>query len=117
VNLMPLSEGENISVYLRVPENEEVWDKLDIMFATSMGTVRRNKLTDFQSIRKGGLIAMKLEDGEKLVSVKIAARMKTLCCRHRWARRSASRSMTSASSPAAPSTGVRGIKLSDKKTN
>ncbi len=73
VNILPLSEGENISVYLRVPENEDVWDNLDIMFATSMGTVRRNKLTDFQNIRKGGLIAMKLEDGEKLVSVKIAA--------------------------------------------
>ncbi len=71
VNLMPLQEGENVSVYLRVPENEEVWDKLDIMFATSHGSVRRNKLTDFQSIRSNGLIAMKLEEGEKLVSVKI----------------------------------------------
>lgn len=71
VNLMPLQEGENISVYLRVPENEEVWDKLDIMFATSHGSVRRNKLTDFQNIRSNGLIAMKLEEGEKLVSVKI----------------------------------------------
>ncbi len=73
VNMMPLQEGENVSVYLRVPENEEVWDKLDIMFATSHGSVRRNKLTDFQSIRSNGLIAMKLEEGEKLVSVKICA--------------------------------------------
>jgi DNA gyrase subunit A len=73
VNLMPLQENENVSVYLRVPENEEVWDKLDIMFATSHGSVRRNKLTDFQSIRSNGLIAMKLEEGEKLVSVKICA--------------------------------------------
>ncbi len=71
VNLMPLQDGENVSVYLRVPENEEVWDKLDIMFATSHGSVRRNKLTDFQNIRSNGLIAMKLEEGEKLVSVKI----------------------------------------------
>ncbi|HEU4839486.1 MAG TPA: DNA gyrase subunit A, partial [Micavibrio sp.] len=73
VNLMPLQDGENVSVYLRVPENEDVWDKLDIMFATSHGSVRRNKLTDFQSIRSNGLIAMKLEEGEKLVSVKICA--------------------------------------------
>ncbi len=71
VNLMPLQDGENVSVYLRVPENEEVWDKLDIMLATSHGSVRRNKLTDFQNIRSNGLIAMKLEEGEKLVSVKI----------------------------------------------
>ena len=71
VNLLPLQEGENISVYLRVPENEEVWSELDVMFATSHGSVRRNKLTDFQNIRSNGLIAMKLEEGEKLVSVKI----------------------------------------------
>jgi DNA gyrase subunit A len=73
VNLMPLQEGENVSVYLRVPENEDVWDKLDIMFATSHGSIRRNKLTDFQNIRANGLIAMKLEEGESLVSVKICA--------------------------------------------
>ncbi|MCB9964258.1 MAG: DNA gyrase subunit A [Rhodospirillales bacterium] len=71
VNLMPLEPDETISVYLRTPEDEAIWDKLDIMFATSHGTVRRNKLTDFQNIRKNGLIAMKLDEGEKLVSVKI----------------------------------------------
>jgi DNA gyrase subunit A len=71
INLLPLEDGENISVYLRVPEDEEVWEKLDIMFATSHGSVRRNKLTDFQNIRSNGLIAMKLADDESLVSVKI----------------------------------------------
>ncbi len=73
VNLLPLENDEQISVYLRLPENEEIWDKLDIMFATSHGTVRRNKLTDFKNIRSNGLIAMKLGDDEKLVSVKICA--------------------------------------------
>ena len=72
VNLLPLESGENVSVYLRVPEDEDTWGKLDIMFATSHGTVRRNKLTDFQNIRANGLIAMKLDEGESLVSVKIA---------------------------------------------
>ncbi|HEY8192232.1 MAG TPA: DNA gyrase subunit A, partial [Alphaproteobacteria bacterium] len=72
VNLMRLGDGENISVYMRLPENEEAWDRLDIMFATSHGSIRRNKLSDFGSIRASGLIAMKLEPGEKLVSVKIA---------------------------------------------
>ncbi|MCI5060419.1 MAG: DNA gyrase subunit A [Alphaproteobacteria bacterium] len=72
VNLLPLEQGENVSVYLRVPEDEKVWDKLDIMLATSHGSVRRNKLTDFQNIRANGLIAMKLDEGENLVSVKIA---------------------------------------------
>ncbi len=72
INLLPLEQGENVSVYLRLPEDETLWSQLDIMFATSHGTVRRNKLSDFQNIRSNGLIAMKLEEGEKLVSVKIA---------------------------------------------
>jgi DNA gyrase subunit A len=71
INLLPLEQGETISVYLRTPEDEAVWDNLDLMFATSHGSVRRNKLSDFANIRSNGLIAMKLGEGEKLVSVKI----------------------------------------------
>ena len=71
VNLLPLEQGETIQVYLRTPENEEIWDKLDLMFATSHGSVRRNKMSDFANIRSNGLIAMKLGEGEKLVSVRI----------------------------------------------
>ncbi|MCL4679591.1 MAG: DNA gyrase subunit A [Alphaproteobacteria bacterium] len=71
INLLPLEKDESVSVYLRMPENEEMWDKLDIMFATSHGTVRRNKLSDFKNIRSNGLIAMKLGEDERLVSVKI----------------------------------------------
>ena len=73
INLLPLEQNENVSVYLRVPEDEDVWDKLDIMLATSHGSIRRNNLTDFQNIRSNGLIAMKLDEGESLVSVKIAS--------------------------------------------
>lgn len=72
VNLLPMEPGENVSVYLRVPENEDVWGDLEIMFATSHGSIRRNKLTDFQNIRSNGLIAMKLDEGERLVDVRIA---------------------------------------------
>jgi len=71
VNMLPLEAGEIVSVYLRTPEDEVLWDTLDLMFATSHGSVRRNKLADFKNIRANGLIAMKLEEGEKLVSVKI----------------------------------------------
>ena len=71
INMLPLEKDENVSVYMRLPENEDVWDNLDIMFATSHGSIRRNKLTDFKSIRANGLIAMKLENNEALVSVKI----------------------------------------------
>lgn len=72
VNLLPLEKDENVGVYMRLPENEELWDELDIVFATSHGSIRRNKLTDFKNIRSNGLIAMKLGEKEKLVSVMIA---------------------------------------------
>ena len=71
VNLLPLEKEESVSVYLRMPENEDVWDELDLMLATSHGSVRRNKLSDFKNIRANGLIAMKLGKDESLVSVKI----------------------------------------------
>jgi DNA gyrase subunit A len=69
VNLLPMQQGETITAVMRMPEDESTWENLYAMFATSAGTVRRNKLSDFTSIRQSGLIAMKLEEGEKLISV------------------------------------------------
>jgi DNA gyrase subunit A len=71
INLLPLEQGETVQVYLRTPEEESVWENLDLMFCTSHGSVRRNKMSDFANVRSNGLIAMKLGEGEKLVSVKI----------------------------------------------
>ncbi|MGH1455606.1 MAG: DNA gyrase subunit A [Alphaproteobacteria bacterium] len=71
VNMLPLEKEENVSVYMHMPEDEDVWNGLDIMFATSHGSVRRNKLSDFKNIRSNGLIAMKLGEDESLVSVKL----------------------------------------------
>lgn len=71
VNMLPLDQDESISVYMRLPEDENEWEGMDIMFATSHGSVRRNKLSDFKNIRSNGLIAMKLGDDENLVSVRL----------------------------------------------
>ena len=54
---------------LPLPEDETTWDQYNLMFATSHGTVRRNLLSDFANIRSNGLIAMKLEDDERLIAV------------------------------------------------
>jgi len=70
INLLPLQQGETISVVMPLPEDETTWDNLSVVFATSHGTVRRNSLSDFQNIRANGLIAMKLENDESLISVK-----------------------------------------------
>ena len=69
VNLLPLQEGEWIQTVMPMPAEEESWADLHIMFATSAGTVRRNALSDFTRIMRNGKIAMKLDDGEQLISV------------------------------------------------
>jgi DNA gyrase subunit A len=70
VNLLPLAQGETISTCMALPEDEESWAEMFVMFATSAGTVRRNRLSDFTHIMANGKIAMKLEDeGARLVSV------------------------------------------------
>ncbi len=70
VNLLPLEQGEIITTTLHLPEDEGAWESLNVMFATSAGTVRRNKLSDFANVRASGIIAMKLEEGDKLIAVR-----------------------------------------------
>ncbi len=70
INLLPLKEGETISTVMPMPEDESTWDQLNVMFATSAGTVRRNDLSDFVNINRTGKIAMKLEEaGDRLIGV------------------------------------------------
>jgi DNA gyrase subunit A len=71
INILPLEQGETITTIMPLPEDESTWDKLDVMFATTRGTVRRNKLSDFADVRRSGIIAMKLDDGEGFVDVQI----------------------------------------------
>jgi DNA gyrase subunit A len=69
INILPLEQGERITKTMPLPEDEGSWDDLDIMFATTRGTVRRNKLSDFVQVNRNGKIAMKLEDGDGIVGV------------------------------------------------
>ena len=69
VNLLPLAEGERITSILALPENEDEWDKLNVVFATRSGDVRRNQLSDFAQVNKNGKIAMKLAEGDGIVGV------------------------------------------------
>jgi DNA gyrase subunit A len=61
VNLLPLAEGETISTVLPLPENEDSWSDLHVMFATAKGNVRRNSMDLFANIPTAGKIAMKFE--------------------------------------------------------
>jgi DNA gyrase subunit A len=71
INILPLDPGETITTIMPLPEDEKTWGQLDVMFATTKGTVRRNKLSDFVDVRRSGIIAMKLAPGEGIVDVAI----------------------------------------------
>ena len=72
-NMLPLDPQERITTVMPLPENEEDWDRLDVMFATASGNVRRNKLSDFVNVNRNGKIAMKLDEGDSIVDVQICS--------------------------------------------
>ncbi|WP_431021532.1 DNA gyrase subunit A [Devosia alba] len=72
INILPLEQGERLTTIMPLPEDESSWANLDIMFATTRGTVRRNSLADFIEVRQNGKIAMKLDEGDQIVGVETA---------------------------------------------
>ena len=58
INMLPLENGERITTIMPLPEDEDSWANLDVMFTTTRGTVRRNKLSDFIQVNRNGKIAM-----------------------------------------------------------
>ena len=70
INMLPLEPGERITTIMPLPEDETTWENLDVMFSTTRGTVRRNKLGDFVQVNRNGKIAMKLEEeGDEILNV------------------------------------------------
>ena len=70
-NLLPLKNHHSISSIMPLPENENEWKKLHVIFVTSKGKIRKNSLEDFSNIQSTGKIAMKLDQDDKIVGVKI----------------------------------------------
>ncbi len=69
VNLLPELGADSITTVLPLPLDAVLWDRLHLLFATASGGVRRNRLSDFGRIRTSGLIAMKLDEGDRLIGV------------------------------------------------
>ncbi len=69
INLLPELGKDEITAVLPLPQDESLWENLHLVFATASGGVRRNKLADFRNVRASGLIAMKLDEGDKLIGV------------------------------------------------
>ncbi|MFQ1700815.1 DNA gyrase subunit A [Loktanella agnita] len=76
VNILPIPTGVSIAAIMPVDRPEDEWDDLQVVFATSAGTVRRNKLSDFTNVMRNGKIAMKFEgehEGTTLINARIAS--------------------------------------------
>src|SRR6195952_308447 len=67
INLLPELGTDEITTVLPLPQDESLWESLHLVFATLSGPVRRNKLSDFGRVRANGLIAMKLDEGDRLI--------------------------------------------------
>jgi len=115
INLLPLATGETVSTVLPLPEDEESWGDLHVMFATAKGSVRRNSMDAFTNIRSSGKIAMKFEEGseDRLIGVSLLTESDDvlLATRQGKAIRFASTDVREFQSR--DSTGVRGARLAD----
>jgi DNA gyrase subunit A len=126
INLLPLAEGEIISTVLPLPEDEETWGGLHIMFATAHGTVRRNSMAAFTNIPTAGKIAMKFgvteseeeseDDGDptdRLIGVELLTEEDDVLLATRNGKAIRFKSTDVREFQSRSSTGVRGIRLKD----
>src|SRR5438046_3920725 len=80
-NILELSPDEKIAATIRVQSKksgtgasavDQTWDeKLHIVFATKSGIVKKSNLSDYSNVRKGGIIAIQIEEGDKLIAAKL----------------------------------------------
>jgi DNA gyrase subunit A len=75
VNLLELRNEEKIAATIRIQgqkTDEETWsDQLHVAFSTRSGIVKKSNLNDFKNIRKGGIIAIKIEEGDRLIDCRL----------------------------------------------
>jgi DNA gyrase subunit A len=111
VNILPIPAGVSVAAIMPVDRDEAEWGDLQIVFATTQGDVRRNRLSDFTNVRSNGKIAMKLPEGVELVNARICSEDDDVMLTTNSGRaiRFASTDLRVMNSRA--STGVRGIRL------
>jgi DNA gyrase subunit A len=111
VNILPIPTGVSVAAIMPVDRDEADWGDLQIVFATTQGDVRRNRLSDFTNVRSNGKIAMKLPEGVELVNARICSEDDDVMLTTNSGRaiRFASTDLRVMNSRA--STGVRGIRL------
>jgi DNA gyrase subunit A len=115
VNILPITPGVSIAAVMPVDVPDDEWENLQIVFATTGGDVRRNRLSDFTNVRRNGKIAMKLPaDGSvQLVSARICSEDDDIMLVTNSGRAIRFRTTDLRVFNSRESTGVRGIRLAD----
>lgn len=113
VNILPIPTGVSIAAIMPVDVPDEEWENLQIIFATSAGDVRRNRLSDFTNVRRNGKIAMKLPEDVELVNARICSEDEDVMLVTNSGRAIRFRTTDVRVFNSRESTGVRGIRLSN----
>ncbi|MBJ6371596.1 DNA gyrase subunit A [Sedimentitalea arenosa] len=113
VNILPIPTGVSIAAIMPVDVPDDEWENLQVIFATSAGDVRRNRLSDFTNVRRNGKIAMKLPEGVELVNARICSEDDDVMLVTNLGRAIRFRTTDVRVFNSRESTGVRGIRLGD----
>ena len=113
-NILPLKSHHSISSIMPLPEDESEWKKLMIVFATSKGNVRKNTLEDFTNINNSGKIAMKLDQDDKIIGVKICKEEEDILLSTQFGKCIRFKSKKLRLFKGRSSKGIKGVQLADK---
>ena len=113
-NILPLKSHHSISSIMPLPEDETEWKNLMVIFATSKGNVRKNSLEDFININNSGKIAMKLDQDDRIVGVKICSDDQDILLSTQFGKCIRFKSKKLRLFKGRSSKGIKGIKLNDK---
>ena len=113
-NILPLKSHHSISSIMPLPEDESEWKNLMVIFATSKGNIRKNTLEDFININNSGKIAMKLDQDDKIIGVKICKEDEDILLSTQLGKCIRFKSKKLRLFKGRSSKGIKGIKLADK---
>ncbi len=113
-NILPLKSHHSISSIMPLPEDENEWKNLTVIFATANGNVRKNSLEDFVNINNSGKIAMKLDQDDKIIGVKICKDDQDVLLSSKFGKCIRFKSKKLRLFKGRSSKGIKGIKLNDK---
>ncbi len=113
-NILPLKNHHSISSIMPLPEDETEWKNMMVIFVTAKGNVRKNTLEDFVNINNSGKIAMKLDEDDKIIGVKICKEDQDILLSTQFGKCIRFKSKKLRLFKGRSSKGIKGIKLNEK---